>query len=727
MKNKIIKIIFLSFLITGLSNIYINTAKAEDTTGQTTDGSSGTSTDGTVEVPEEGITPAPEEGTTQVPEVTQIAITQLPSKTNYAKGEELDLSDMVVAGYYPDGTSAVITDYQVIGYHSDQIGTQTVMIYYQNQIAYFNVSVMPAKVTNITATYHDTANLMLTWDAVPSAARYEVYQLDDATGTYNLVSYVYTNSISFTYTPGTVHSYQICTVENSLGIEYRGAMSDPFTAATNPDTVVNLVVTSIGTRSISLSWDAVPGATGYLVYRATASTENYVLCGTTNATALISNRLISGKSYNYKVCAYTYDGEYSGGFSNVVDISTNPSNVALKYKAGDQKVRFTWGKVNGATAYDIYVGNNVNGFTLLNTVAASGRTYTYIAEGLTTGSTYTFYAVARRDYNGVSYLSPSPNMLNIEIKAVEPTSSTGKLFDTKEAFLNSWTYKTISFFNAKVNYDKSYAIPGLITTNVGGFSCNTMCPQGTTFAGNYLLVSAYDMSGAENSVIYVMDKETKELLTTLVLPSKPHAGGLAFDGVNVWVTNGSKVSSILYTDIDAAAQSMAPYAYVNYATVCPLGIITSYVTYYDNRLWVGTYNELQSTILYSYVIENKDASPSLTPSDTMVMPTRVQGLAFTNQGTLILSRSCQLYKGLRGYMRQLDVYKPDYTNAVGGVIQLGNLVNSVSMPSMNEDIAIDGSYLYVNYESAAFDTSTYKMDRVCAFKLVDVVKKPKQK
>ena len=38
------------------------------------------------------------------------------------------------------------------------------------------------------------------------------------------------------------------------------------------------------------------------------------------------------------------------------------------------------------------------------------------------------------------------------------------------------------------------------------------------------------------------------------------------------------------------------------------------------------------------------------------------------------------------------------------------------MPTMNEEIAISGNYLYVSFESAAFSTAVKRMDRVCAFK-----------
>ena len=127
--------------------------------------------------------------------------------------------------------------------------------------------------------------------------------------------------------------------------------------------------------------------------------------------------------------------------------------------------------------------------------------------------------------------------------------------------------------------------------------------------------------------------------------------------------------------------------------------------------------------MYSYIIEDTDTSPVFTKADTILMPNRVQGIAFTDIGTLIISRSCQTNSTMRGYMRQLDIYKPDYTQDENGVISLGQLVNSVTLPSMNEGIAISGNYLYVTYETGVFEDSVYKMDYITAFKLTDVVKK----
>ena len=707
MKKIFAKYVLLTLFLLCFSGLYISTAEAS-----------------VVTTPTPTVTPTP----TITPPVVekfsyQIAITKMPSKTVYSKGDKLNFSDMVVESYYTDGTSAVITDYSIQNYFPDQIGPQTVFISYQNQMAILQIMVVPATVKNITTTYHDTLTLTLSWDAIPGALRYEIYEQDAATGFFNLASVSDINSITLSAMAGTVHKYQICVVEMSGGYEYRGPMSDTYTTATNPEAVTGLVVTGTSTNSISLSWNAVANATGYQIYRSNASENKYTLIGTSATPSFVSDKLSSGKSYNYKVCAFSINESYTGGYSNVVDTSTNPAKVSLKFKTGEQKIRLTWTGVTGATAYDVYFGDAVKGYTLITTQKGGSSSYTYLVEGLTLGNTYSFYAVARRDYNGISYNSVTYDIQTTLISLLEPTSVIGKLFPLKKDFLNSVAYQTIPFFKKYINYSKSYAIPGLVTTNVGGFSSTTMCPQGLTFAENYVLMSAYDLTGVENSVIYVMDKNTKALLSTLVLPSKPHLGGLAYDGVNLWLTTGSKLSAIPYTDIVAAATNKASYTYVNYRTTVSLGITASFATFYKDKLWVGTYDELKSTNLYSYTIQNKDTLPTLTRVNTMVMPTRVQGIAFSQKGTMFVSRSCQLYKGLRGYMRQIDVYKPAYSKTVKGVIPLGEPINIVSMPSMNEGIAIDGDYLYVTFESAAFDKASYKMDMITAFRATNVALK----
>lgn len=154
--------------------------------------------------------------------------------------------------------------------------------------------------------------------------------------------------------------------------------------------------------------------------------------------------------------------------------------------------------------------------------------------------------------------------------------------------------------------EASPAVPGLACTDLGESTCSQMVPQGICIAGDYMLISAYD-NGAnatlrkdnsyvpENSVIYVLsytDGLPGEFLTTLVLPDVNHVGGLAFDGERVWVAKSSSktLSVISYERIEAAALSgQGSISLGEYDATVPCGVTASFVSYYDQRIWVGTY------------------------------------------------------------------------------------------------------------------------------------------
>lgn len=654
--------------------------------------------------------------TTVTPTAYQISISSYPIKTVYASGEKLDLEGLRVESYYMDGTINEIKDYTAEGFRSNVVGVQTVYLHYQNCTASFQITVQPAKVTNINVKSHSTTSYTLGWDAAEDVSYYEIYSMDAITGTYLLAATTTENSYTFQPLDKAVKSYQIRTVRNLNGIIYTGEFSDPFTAATSPEAVTSLTVINSSADSVELSWSAVNGASGYRIYRKTSTASDYLYCGTTTSTSYIDTYLNSGTSYQYKVCAYHYSEAFTGAFSPIVDISTNPAKVVLKSKSGDKKIRLTWSKVTGATSYDIYTEDSAGNFILQKTNQGNTNC-TYIFEGLANDETYSFYVIAKRVYLDQVYESPQSDVLSTTVGMVSDTSTVAKYFSDETAFQTSNAYNKIPFFKNNVDYSKSYIIPGLITTNVGGFSSSTMCPQGITFAKGYLLISAYDLSDEENSVVYVLNKKSKELLTTLVLPTDAHVGGICFDGKYIWLTTGSKVSCFPFSDVTAAVKSKEPFSNISFLSVCKVGIATSYITYYNDKLWVGSYDELKTTYMYSYSIDDFDTMVELTKEDTIKMPTRVQGIAFTENGYLILSRSCQLYKGLRGYMRRLDVYQPDFFDEDAVTKSLGSCLTHVYTPSMNEGIAIDGSNLFVIFESAAFANASYTVDRVCAFDL----------
>ena len=62
--------------------------------------------------------------------LSSISIDTLPAKVQYTVGEELDTTGMVVSAKYSDGTSAVVTNYEVYGFDSSKAGTSVVRVSY---------------------------------------------------------------------------------------------------------------------------------------------------------------------------------------------------------------------------------------------------------------------------------------------------------------------------------------------------------------------------------------------------------------------------------------------------------------------------------------------------------------------------------------------------------------------------------------------------------------------
>ena len=118
--------------------------------------------------------------------------------------------------------------------------------------------------------------------------------------------------------------------------------------------------------------------------------------------------------------------------------------------------------------------------------------------------------------------------------------------------------------------------------------------------------------------------------------------------------------------------------------------------------------------LRSYEIAKSDNGTNLVQKSLVTIPPAVQGVTFA-KGKLILSRAF-------GLTNELNIYSPKNTGKSN--MQLGKRVKTVIMPALNEEIAVSGNYLYVNFESAIPNSKALNhMDRVRAIKLSAILKK----
>ena len=104
-----------------------------------------------------------------------------------------------------------------------------------------------------------------------------------------------------------------------------------------------------------LTWDAIPTAQEYEVYRADSQDSEYSLIYTTADTRYLDSDSVRGQDYFYKICGVAADGTVSK-FSEVevgVAVLPAPSSVSAAFDLETGHVTVTWEPVEGVTSYTV--------------------------------------------------------------------------------------------------------------------------------------------------------------------------------------------------------------------------------------------------------------------------------------------------------------------------------------------------------------------------------------
>lgn len=386
-------------------------------------------------------------------------------------------------------------------------------------------------------------------------------------------------------------------------------------------------------------------------------------------------------------------------------------------RGGSKRVRITWNKVSGADGYYIYYRPSTSAAYEKTATITDGSKVEYVKKSLNQNTTYYFRVCAYQKVDDTVVEGDLSASVSAKTASVASTSKAAKKYKTKALFTKSPAYKTYKKMRTKMNYSKSFAIPGMKITNVSGFACKTMVPQAMCHAGSYLLISAYDSTGVDYSVVYVVSKASKSFITAIVLPSKAKVGGMAYDGTNIWISKGSSVACFPYSFITEAVNSGSAYKTLSsYRSVCKVNTTASFMGYYNGTLWVGPFSS-GSTRMYGYGIANKTTAPSLSQTYTMTVPSKTQGITFNTDGTMILSRSYRTKKSKSGYISQIRTYLPSYGSAGSdGKILKNSALAITTMPPLVEGMAVYGSYTYTVFSSSHYSGCKYPVDRVIALK-----------
>ncbi|MCH5268775.1 MAG: fibronectin type III domain-containing protein [Lachnospiraceae bacterium] len=404
---------------------------------------------------------------------------------------------------------------------------------------------------------------------------------------------------------------------------------------------------------------------------------------------------------------------------SAITVEAPSAPKVTQIKGGTKRVKLYWEKVKNASGYYVYYSTSLNGtYTRAKTIT-DPAILKYVKKSLVQNTTYYFkissYVVAS---DGTKVEGEKSSAYSAKTVAASATSKGAKTYSTLAKFKKSAAYKKFGILK-KANYTKSFAIPGTKTANVAGFNNKKMIPQGACVAGAYMLISAFAKNGEDESVIYILSRSSKSYITTLVMPNKTKLNALAYDGENVWVTQGKKVSYFSYENISKAVAAGSAFTELAaFDGTYDIATTGAYMAYRDNILWVGEYHASLTTKMYGYEL-GKDASgkPTLTQKLYMTMPTKTHAVSFDDEGYMYVTRSSQVRSSLSGYMSHVKTFKPDFAAPTAkGCVKKGSSTKKVKMPPMAVGSMVYGQYLYTVFSGCKYTGCTYKVDRVIAVK-----------
>ncbi len=242
------------------------------------------------------------------------------------------------------------------------------------------------------ATVNANGSFKLSWNKVEGATRYGIYMLE-SNGKYKWIK----STSATSWTTGTAqygkkYTYKVFAVNDNTSV--KSEFSSAVSATNNKKlqaTTAKVTVNANG--SFKISWNKVTGATKYGIYMKQAN-GSYKWIKTVTGTSFTTAVAAYGKQYTYKVLAAN-NNKSAQTFSNVVNAKNTkklqtPSLKVAVNKNGSFKL--SWGKVTGATSYQIYMKQSNGTYKLIKTtsstsfttaVAAKGKTYSYKVRAVT--------------------------------------------------------------------------------------------------------------------------------------------------------------------------------------------------------------------------------------------------------------------------------------------------------------------------------------------------------
>ena len=180
---------------------------------------------------------------------------------------------------------------------------------YTNNIALSNVEEI--KLSSVTQTSYK-----ISWKKVNGANGYQLYRYDTKDKKWRLSKTVNSNSVKLSgFKSADMSDYKVRAYCVKNGKSLCGNYT-AFAATTLPSAPKKLTVTPNKYSGLTIKWNYVQGATGYMIYTYSAADGSWKLLGTTTNNYYHNNKLKQTRNYTYRVRAFvsldskSYYGDY---------------------------------------------------------------------------------------------------------------------------------------------------------------------------------------------------------------------------------------------------------------------------------------------------------------------------------------------------------------------------------------------------------------------------------
>lgn len=227
-------------------------------------------------------------------------------------------------------------------------------------------------------------------------------------------------------------------------------------------------------------------------------------------------------------------------------------------------------------------------------------------------------------------------------------------------------------------------------------------PQGICEASPFILVSCYT-TDEEKSRVLLLNKEGQRE-KVIYLNNRAHVGGISYNNYH----------NLVFLCDQKGTVSCYPYpefinnnlTHKNTFTVAntSLGgnkliedgnLVCSYLTYFENKLYVGSFNKRKNGLVKIYDIKREKNNVILKYIGEFMVPSKVQGLTFYKEHNniyLFLSQSYGRRKDSKISVFKYAANNVDYTN----------ITYSFKVPPMLEQLSLDrNNNLLLIFESSA--------------------------